>query len=194
MDRVFNWLMLAVMLAVPAIIGCKSVPSAPSQRGGTVITRGDRLLIWVAGYQGLGRQYVVPSSGTVEFPPLGELAVAGLTTNELAIQVQRALLKVYRQASVTVLTQWEGLMVIDCDSLHDCDSFHSVAWRPGLTVRDVVTEAHLTGRRYIYIIRDNKRRYGAYCFCDDQPNPPNNCLNERLERNELLYFPCPVIE
>jgi polysaccharide export outer membrane protein len=66
-----------------------------------LIRPGVVLTIVVAEDASLNRQYVVPPTGQIDYPPLGRLAVEGLTAEELADKLRAALEKDYfRKATV----------------------------------------------------------------------------------------------
>ena len=68
-----------------------------------VITPGSRILVFVAEDPDLGRQYIVPASGEIEFPALGIVVAEGLTANELALKIEKGLEgSILRAATVSV--------------------------------------------------------------------------------------------
>jgi protein involved in polysaccharide export with SLBB domain len=80
--------------------GTNDLESASKPR---VITPGSRLLVFVAEDPDLGRQYIVPASGEIEFPPLGIVVAEGLTAPELAAKLEKGLEGSYlRSATVSV--------------------------------------------------------------------------------------------
>jgi len=85
----------------------------PPKEGGTndvdkaskprLIEPGTRLLVMVAEDPSLDKQYVVPPSGEIAFPPVGVVMAEGLTATELAQQIEKQLESSYlRSASVVV--------------------------------------------------------------------------------------------
>jgi len=68
-----------------------------------VIVPGITISISVDEDHSLNRAYLVPISGAVDYPPLGRIAVEGLTTDEVAQKIREGLEKDYFQkATVTV--------------------------------------------------------------------------------------------
>ena len=79
-----------------------TAPGKPNQKAG-VIVPGSVISITVAQDRTLNRAFTVPDSGVVNFQPLGRVAVEGLTREELAGQIRKALEKDYfPKATVTV--------------------------------------------------------------------------------------------
>ncbi len=76
--------------------------------GGTekpqVITVGAKLSIYVDEDSSLDRQMVVQPDGVIEFPPLGRVAVEGLTTDELQQRVKKDLERDYFQTATVTVT------------------------------------------------------------------------------------------
>ncbi|HUJ72718.1 MAG TPA: polysaccharide biosynthesis/export family protein [Verrucomicrobiae bacterium] len=70
-----------------ATLGTNAPPGA--------ITPGTTISVTVQEDQTLNRAYVVPASGTIDYPPLGRIAVENLTTNEAAQKIQDGLGKHY---------------------------------------------------------------------------------------------------
>ena len=66
---------------------------------------GDRIRITVIGFSDLSGEQVIPASGLIQLPMVGEVQVIGLTTNQLSDRLMDALLPYVRrpQVSVTVM-------------------------------------------------------------------------------------------
>jgi polysaccharide export outer membrane protein len=76
-----------------------AVPSAPVRK----IMTGDRLRVSVVEQPGLDRVYAVAGDGTIDFPMVGRLQIANMTTEAAADYLEQALEKKYfKDATVTV--------------------------------------------------------------------------------------------
>ena len=60
-----------------------------------VVVPGMQISVTVDEDRSLNRQYTVPNSGAIDYPPLGRVAVEGLTTDEVAQRIKEALEKDY---------------------------------------------------------------------------------------------------
>jgi protein involved in polysaccharide export with SLBB domain len=69
-----------------------------------VIVPGSLISITVDEDRTLNRAYTVSDSGVIDYPPLGRVAVEGLTTKEAADRIRKALEKEYFQKATVVVT------------------------------------------------------------------------------------------
>jgi len=96
---------LRVMGQAVAPAGEPAATNAAAQAGGKprLIAPGMVISITVEEDRSLSRQFVVPNSGAIEYPPLGRIEVASLTTDEVAQQLKEKLEKDYfNKATVQV--------------------------------------------------------------------------------------------
>lgn len=118
----------ATLSAGPALAASQGVPAAPlapaSQGFSTVpgavapssdvyrIHVGDQIAVTVAGEQNPTQIVKVVRGGTISYPLVGSVAVAGLTPNEASAAMQKALSKYMRHPVVTVGVVQEGQMEV----------------------------------------------------------------------------------
>ncbi len=71
-----------------------------------VIVPGVTISVTVDEDHSLNRAYLIPNSGAIDYPPLGRIAVEGLTPDEVAQKIRESLEKDYFQkATVTVAVE-----------------------------------------------------------------------------------------
>lgn len=73
-----------------------------------LITPGVVITIMVEEDRSLNRQLLVPTDGAIDYPPLGRVEVAGLTTDEVAGKIKAALEKDYFQSATVHATLETG--------------------------------------------------------------------------------------
>src|SRR5579875_893969 len=87
------------VLAILCALACGRVLAAPV---GTVIHPGDQLSVQVYGDQSLTQNVTVLNDGTIAYPLIGQVAVAGKTPEQAAAVLRDRLLKYVRHPVVTI--------------------------------------------------------------------------------------------
>lgn len=92
--------LLASILIILTLSACHSssartLPPPPPPPPAASITPGDVLLIRVAGEKDLSNKYQVSTEGTIDFPYIGRLTVAGLRPTQLTTLIRKGLAKGY---------------------------------------------------------------------------------------------------
>jgi polysaccharide export outer membrane protein len=90
---------LSAITALLAVLACLPVRAAAP---GTVIHPGDQLSVQVYGDQSLTQNVTVLNDGTIAYPLIGQVAVAGKTPEQAAGAIRDRLLKYVRHPVVTV--------------------------------------------------------------------------------------------
>lgn len=86
-----------------AAAGAATNAVANAEGQSKLITLGAKLTIYVEEDSTLNQQYIVPNDGIIEYPPLGRITVAAMTTDEVKQKITIGLEKDYFQkATVTV--------------------------------------------------------------------------------------------
>lgn len=96
-------LTLAVLLFAACINLCAAAASADSQASPTRIHAGDQLSVQVFGDQTLTQNVIVLDDGTVEYPLIGRVSVAGKTPDQAAAVFAARLRQYVRNPTVNVL-------------------------------------------------------------------------------------------
>jgi polysaccharide export outer membrane protein len=115
----------AALTAGPALAasqGTSAAPLAPAAQGLSAapapaeevyrIHVGDQIAVTVAGEQNPTQVVKVVRGGTISYPLVGSVAVAGLTPTEASVAMQKALAKYMRHPVVTVGVVQEGQMEV----------------------------------------------------------------------------------
>lgn len=91
---------VAAVLAILCALACGRVLAAPA--AGTVIHPGDQLSVQVYGDQSLTQNVTVLNDGTIAYPLIGQVPVAGKTPEQAAAILREHLLKYVRHPVVTI--------------------------------------------------------------------------------------------
>lgn len=96
-------LRFAAALTVAIVLAAaSSVAASPASAPGTVIHPGDQLSVQVYGDQSLTQNVTVLNDGTIAYPLIGQVAVAGKTPEQAAAVLRERLLKYVRHPVVTI--------------------------------------------------------------------------------------------
>lgn len=97
-------------MAVVLVVGCGDRPTAPyptstpPSEADTALGPGDVFQVRVYGEEDLSGSYQVAGDGTINFPLIGAVTVAGLTPTEVQVELQRRLADGYlKNPQVSVL-------------------------------------------------------------------------------------------
>lgn len=91
------------LIAVTAVFAATTcVPALAGPAAGTVIHPGDQLSVQVYGDQSLTQNVTVLNDGTIAYPLIGQIPVAGKTPEQAAATLRERLLKYVRHPVVTV--------------------------------------------------------------------------------------------
>src|SRR5579884_1381545 len=93
---------LVAPLTMAAALAATACLPAHADQSGTVIHPGDQLSVQVYGDQSLTQNVTVLNDGTIEYPLIGQVAVAGKTPEQAAAILRERLLKYVRHPVVTV--------------------------------------------------------------------------------------------
>lgn len=97
----FQHARLTVILAITVLLAAGSAGAALAA-GGTMIHPGDQLSVQVYGDQTLTQNVTVLNDGTIAYPLIGQVPVAGKTPQQAAAALKERLLKFVRHPVVTV--------------------------------------------------------------------------------------------
>jgi len=156
------WLQMLLAIAwLPAALSAQDVAAAPMQST-YALGPGDEVSIQVFGEPDLSQRLKIAVNGRMNFPFLGELSVAGLTTGELEKRITDGLrgdFLVDPKVSVTI-TEYRPFFVNG-----QVKSPGSFPFQPGLTVRKALSLAGgLTERaseKRVTVISENDKLKGS---------------------------------
>lgn len=94
---------LTAIAAILGVLTClPAVAASPAAAPGTVIHPGDQLSVQVYGDQSLTQNVTVLNDGTIAYPLIGQVPVAGKTPEQAAATLRERLLKYVRHPVVTI--------------------------------------------------------------------------------------------
>jgi protein involved in polysaccharide export with SLBB domain len=77
-------------------------PATPVQKQGYILVAGDVVEITVSSHTGYDRTLTIPPDGKIQFPSLGQMTAAGLTTEQLTTRIREGLNKDLVDPEVTI--------------------------------------------------------------------------------------------
>lgn len=93
---------IAALTATAVLAAAACVPALADSAAGTVIHPGDQLSVQVYGDQSLTQNVTVLNDGTIAYPLIGQVPVAGKTPEQAASILRERLLKYVRHPVVTI--------------------------------------------------------------------------------------------
>ncbi len=128
-----------------------------------VLDSGDRILIRVFAEDDLSMDVLVPGTGIIKYPFLGELAVSGLTTSELAKLITEGLKGRYLLSPEITVSIQEYRPFYLHGEVNNPGGFQ---YRPGLSVQQAVALAggftERASRDEITVVRSDKQTKEPY--------------------------------
>lgn len=150
----------------------------------------DRLEIRVFGQEGLSGEYEVSPGGTISFPTLGEIEVAGKRCDELQEIIRKGLQENYlRDPSVVCINREVSKTAVTVDGQVQKPGI--IDFRPGLMLTDVIAQSggpSLRAQTSVIIVRkhDNQSESVTVPYQDILlGNAPNVCMHPA----DLVYVP-----
>lgn len=134
-------IVIAPQLSEPTGLGGAPVAPSPSAAPGAfVLGPGDELKVTVWGYPEISEQVVILPDGTVSYPLIGSLQAAGLTVQQLAGAISRALESQIRAPKVSlIVTQLRSRQFSIVGEVERPGSFS--LWSDQLSVLEAVAQA-----------------------------------------------------
>lgn len=183
---------LAALTVAAAIVVTAIVP-AFAEAPGTVIHPGDQLSVQVYGDQSLTQNVTVLTDGTIEYPLIGQVAVAGKTPQQAASTLREHLLKFVRHPVVTIaITQLAQPNVM---VLGDVKNPGKYQLRSDASVSDAIAAAGgLTDQDGNYPVARISDPAGRITQVDLQKllRGGDTQTDARLGEGDVVYVPGPV--
>lgn len=138
------WLVCAG-LAVALLSACSPSrpppPKLPLPEQSTEVGPGDIFEIAVVGEKDLPKEYRVQPDGTIDFPYVGRIKVAGLEPQQIVDRLRRTLIEkhILTQPQMTLVVKAYGSKKVNV--IGQVQKPGSVAWTDGLKLVDAVTQA-----------------------------------------------------
>jgi protein involved in polysaccharide export with SLBB domain len=105
MRRTFTLCTLLLSLCVSPYArasGDAADPVTPSEKADYILVAGDVVEITVSSHMGYDRTLTIPPDGKIQFPSLGQIEAAGLTTQQLTTRIREGLNKELVDPEVTI--------------------------------------------------------------------------------------------
>jgi protein involved in polysaccharide export with SLBB domain len=133
--RFSRWLLaLALLVLAPACASSSGALNLPAPEQSTTLGVGDEFELRIAGEEKLPTTYVVAPDGTVDFPYVNRLTVAGMEPQQVAAAVRTALIdkEFYTNPSVSVLVKAYNSKRIEI--IGEVKKPGSLPLEPGMTI------------------------------------------------------------
>jgi polysaccharide biosynthesis/export protein VpsN len=141
-DSLFRLISILMLVAV-ALVGCKAThggpPNLPAPTLSTVVGPGDLFEVSVLGEKEIPKTFRVQPDGTIDFPYVDRLAVAGLEPQQIEEAIKKALIdrKILSDPQVTlIVTQYNSKKVSIVGAVQKPGS---IPWSEGMKLVDAIS-------------------------------------------------------
>jgi protein involved in polysaccharide export with SLBB domain len=174
---IFAVLALALIASACATGGASQSEPAALQASAYRLGAGDQVTVTVFGRTELSGAFPVSSSGYVDYPLIGQVEVAGKTTDEVSATIAERLRAGYvRDPAVNVaITTYRPFFI-----LGEVTNAGSFPYTPNLTVRGAIATAggytYRANTRRVYIQHPGQTRETAYVLTGTLPIRPGDVV------------------